>query len=42
MNSSRKRAREGERDGACRSDLMRGGRGGEQGEKQIRLTYVRT
>lgn len=28
MNSSRKRAREGERDGACRSDLMRGGRGG--------------
>lgn len=33
MNSSRKREREGERDGACRSDLMRGGRGGESKER---------
>lgn len=33
MNSSRKRAREGESHGACRSDLMREGRGGESKER---------
>lgn len=39
MNSSRKRAREGERDGACRSDLMREGRGAG-GESKERNKYV--
>ena len=47
MNSSRKR--QGGRDGAYRTDWMQDGVAGgravgrrEQGEKQIRLTYVRT